>query len=127
MLISSHNLPELSVIADYVILLNEGRIVQQGAVSDLLAAYRTDLTYELSLFEGDAATLASVLQERLQLDCETVDTRRLKLSCADPNALHSVLCLLAKSNSQYRIREIREEQTPLESVFYSQLAEGSPE
>ena len=126
-LISSHNLPELSTLADYVLLLEGGRIVQQGSIGDLVATRQTDLRYELRLFEGDAAALAAGLAEHLQLSCEVADTRRIKVCCQSPQVVHAVLGFLTQSASQYRIREFREERTGLESIFYNQTVEGSPE
>ncbi|MGA8256298.1 MAG: ATP-binding cassette domain-containing protein [Nocardioides sp.] len=85
-LLSSHLLNEVELIADEMILIGHGRIVAQGDKQSLLAANRTGTTATTTVSSLDDSRLAGVLQERglavaaaangLSVQCESVEVGR---------------------------------------------------
>ena len=126
-LISSHNLAELSSFADDILMLDHGRLVQSGTVQELLAQQQTDLHYEISLFEDQAEGLADALTDALQLDCRPNGGLSVHVECPDIGSVHRLLHYLAEHTARFRVRELRERRTSLERLYYRKMAEGQSE
>jgi ABC-2 type transport system ATP-binding protein len=116
-LISSHSLAELSAVADFAVMIAAGRVVASGPIRELAAGSDTDLGYELTLFDENAAELARALEGRFEISCRVVHARSLALACADPSAVQQVLRFVSEPRSPFRLRELKEELTSLERVF----------
>lgn len=117
-LISSHNLAELSSIASYIVLIDKGRIVRHGSIRELLAAHEQDLSYELTLFDTSANELKRYLDDALRMDCNVLDERTLRLEGINASSLQHVLDCVARAGTRFRIRELKEELTPLERLYH---------
>lgn len=126
-LISSHNLAELSSFADDILMLDNGRLVQSGTVQELLAQHQTDLHYEISLFENHAAGLVDALTETLKLDCRMNGGLSVHVECPDVGSVHRLLRYLAEHSSRFSVRELRERRTAVERLYYRTMAEGESE
>jgi ABC-type multidrug transport system ATPase subunit len=117
-LISSHNLAELSAMADYVVILSQGRIVRTGTIHELDAERTTDLRYVLTLFDEGAAALVEALRAPpFELDCEVRDTRAVSFTAPDPETVERVVQLVADPGTPFRLRELREALSPLERIY----------
>jgi len=123
-LVSSHNLAELSSFADSVLMLDRGRIVQAGSVEELLAQQQTDLQYEITLFDPQSKALAESLRKQLQLECTPLSDMVLLVECADVEAVQGVIHHLSDVATRYPVREFRERRTSLERLYYRRLSEG---
>jgi ABC-2 type transport system ATP-binding protein len=56
--VSSHNLGDVEAIADQVVVINHGKLVKQGRLSELLGSYETGFNVEVS----DPDTAVTVLR-----------------------------------------------------------------
>ena len=60
-LVSSHILPELQQIADYLVIMSKGRVVAEGPVAELAKRYGATLVYHVETPEGGERRLAQLL------------------------------------------------------------------
>ncbi len=118
-LISSHNLSELSAIADSVVMLQNGRIVLATTIAEASAARTDFLAYDLVLFDPRAADLARELDRELGLYCQLRDPHSLAFTCDGPETVGKLLRHLARTDC--RLRELRESLSTLERVFVQNM------
>ncbi len=123
-LIASHNLAELSSLADHVIMLDAGKVKASGSRDELLARMGGGLRYELVLFDDHAAELAELLARDCGLVCQVLGPRTLTFEDADAALVRRVLRLLADAGDRFQVRELKEQMTPLEGIFHWLLGEG---
>jgi ABC-type multidrug transport system ATPase subunit len=124
-LISSHNLAELSSLADYVIMLDAGRIRAAASRDELLARMGSGLSYELVLFDEQAKELAGLLGERCALSCREAGPRMVAIDDADAETIRRVVRFLANEGERFRVRELKQQLTALEGIFHFLLGEGA--
>jgi ABC-2 type transport system ATP-binding protein len=116
-MISSHSLAELSSVADHAVMIAAGSIAAAGPISELAASYSHELSYEMTLFDEQAERLADILARSFEIPCRVLGKRSLVVRCADADAVQHVVRFLGRPDSPFRLRELKEEFSPLERVF----------
>jgi ABC-2 type transport system ATP-binding protein len=121
-LISSHILPEIEMTCDRVIIINQGRVVAQGAPADLRHEILGHSIYQLHL-AGDFAALPELLaalEPTLRItekaEPDAAGFRALTLNTVRDHELGEDIlrALLAKN---FRVRSLSRVQPTLEDVF----------
>lgn len=120
--ISSHNLAELSSVADHAVMLHAGKTIASGSIRELSAHSTEDFVYELVLFDTSAEDVADELEECLQVECMPLDDYSLEVRCDLPQTVQRVLSLLTEK--RIRVRELKERLSSLERVFLDRLADS---
>jgi ABC-2 type transport system ATP-binding protein len=128
-LVSSHNLPELSSLADTVLMLSGGTVVAGGLIHEMVARSKAKVICELTLFDTNADELADALGSHLGLEVWTRGQHAVLFHCDDEDhgvTIQRILKLLAVNASRFRLRELKEQQTPLERLYDERIlgAEG---
>jgi ABC-2 type transport system ATP-binding protein len=118
-LLSSHLLPDVEHVCERIVLLDQGKVVQQGVIKDLIGGGGTQFRVRV---KADADRFASTLAEH-GLHVAQSEDGALLISVANAVERRDVF-LLAKS-SGVQIREFIPDQNRLEDVFVGALA-GSP-
>ncbi len=117
-LISSHLLAEVEHIADWIILLNKGRVVYQGWLDALLAGQQGALLVEAPTVH-DLQIVAAVARKR-QYDSEVVDGRlRVQAPAGFAGDLNR-----GAMEAGVVLTQLYTERTSLEETFFS-LTEGT--
>ncbi len=124
LLISSHNLSELSAIADSIVMLNAGSVVAVGPVDEIAARDESSLQYDIRLFDAHASQLAADLQAALSVYCDVKDRCTVSLTCDSVRKVAELMQYLGRSDKPFRVREVRERLTVLERVFQAVIEEN---
>src|SRR4029077_17399638 len=121
-IISSHILPEIEVTCDRVLIINQGRVVAQGAPSELRREVLGHSTYEIEV-AGNLESLPIVLAAidptfRITSEGEpdSGGFRTVRLSTASEDELGEAL-LRALISEQLRVRSLARAHPTLEDVF----------
>jgi ABC-2 type transport system ATP-binding protein len=109
---TSHYMEEVQAIADRIVILDQGRVLAQGTLQDLLAGAAT-LRVEV---EGDG-TQDSLLQVLSVYGEATAQGRGALLALRDPGQLPEVLRSIASAG--LHLRQAHFGQTDLEQLFMS--------
>jgi ABC-2 type transport system ATP-binding protein len=109
---TSHYMEEVQAIADRIVVLDQGRVLCQGTLQDLLAG-GASLQVEV---EGDAA-LDPLLQLLARFGEAQAQGRGAVVALGGPEQLPQVLQSIAEAGLQ--LRHARFGQTDLEQLFMS--------
>ena len=116
-LVSSHILTELSTICNTVGIIEKGKLVAAGDVSEILSSLRTHRQFNITLLEIADSTRAVSLIEK-QPGVQKVEATGPELSIALDATEKEIATLLEKLVSEnIRITEFREEMVDLETAF----------
>ena len=118
LLISSHLLPDVEAVCEYVVVLGKGRVLAQGRIAELKQAH--DRQFELRV-RGDQRRFAGLLSER-GVRAEPVNDHLLV--DLPPDSTVAVLWETAESAAE-QIRSMRPRRSTLEEVFLRALEEPS--
>jgi ABC-2 type transport system ATP-binding protein len=110
LLFSSHLLPDVEAVCDRVLVLSNGRLLAEGAISDLKQAH--EQTFDLRV-KTDAAMFAGRLA---QLGC-SVETHDELLRVRLPQGRSSDLFWQLAASCGEQIRYLRPQRSTLEEVF----------
>ena len=130
-LLSTHILPEVEFTCSHVLIINEGRLVGEGAPGDLriqgragqviVVEGRGDRTAMTEAVKRVAGIRTAVEVAQLQED-EHAPLLRIRAE-ADPGPAVSEAVFATLAAGGFRVRELRREQTSLEDVFASLTTE----
>jgi ABC-2 type transport system ATP-binding protein len=115
-LFSSHLLPDVEAVCDYVMVLGRGRLLEQGRIADLKQAH--DLEFEVRV-KGDRADFARRLAAR-GLATDPVDDHLLVR--LPPGAAPGAIWEAARDAGE-QVRALRPRRSTLEEVFLNALEE----
>ncbi len=118
LLISSHLLPDVEAVCEYVVVLGKGRVLAQGRIAELKQAH--DRQFELRV-RGDQRRFAGLLAER-GVRAEPVNDHLLV--DLPPDSTVATLWETAESAAE-QIRSMRPRRSTLEEVFLRALEEPS--
>jgi ABC-2 type transport system ATP-binding protein len=110
LLFSSHLLPDVEAVCDYVIVLGAGKLLAQGEIQQLKQHH--ELTYEIRL-KGDLDSFAALLESS---GCSTEmhdDLLRVRI----PNGQSPQLLWEVAAKKHDQIRFLRPQRSTLEEVF----------
>jgi ABC-2 type transport system ATP-binding protein len=110
LLISSHLLPDVEAVCEYVVVLGRGRLLAQGRIADLKRPH--DGEFELRV-RGDQAAFARILADR-GVQAEPIDDR---LRIVLPAGVGVASLWEAAEDSSEQIRMLRPRRSTLEEVF----------
>ncbi|OJW05731.1 MAG: hypothetical protein BGO49_26875 [Planctomycetales bacterium 71-10] len=110
LLISSHLLPDVEAVCEYVVVLGRGRLLAQGRIADLKRPH--DGEFELRV-RGDQEAFARILADR-GVKADPVDDR---LRIALPAGEGVASLWEAAEDSSEQIRMLRPRRSTLEEVF----------
>lgn len=110
--ISSHLLAEIELLCDHVAIIHEGTVVQTGAVSALLTAAASNVSWRVE--PVDVAFPILALHARVARKDSGIGVQTIHGAMDDDTV---ALCTLALSNAGCRIYEIARERPTLEDVF----------
>jgi ABC-2 type transport system ATP-binding protein len=114
LLFSSHLLPDVESVCDYVVVLGGGRLLAQGKISELKQAHAQ--TFEVRI-KTDASRFAGALAAR---GCK-VEPREDLLQVRLPAGASSELLWELAASSGEQIRYLRPQRSTLEEVFLNAL------
>ena len=115
-ILSSHLLDEVERVADAAVIIDQGRVVRSGSLTELRGVDRSELLIELDV---DAAEVAQRLNDA-GVDA-TADGRMLTVTLAAPGVFDMVRDILAED--AIPLRRLRTRTATLEEVFLA----GSPD
>jgi len=118
LLISSHLLPDVEAVCEYVVVLGKGRVLAQGKIAELKQAH--DRQFELRV-RGDQRRFAELLGRR-GVQVEPVNDHLLV--DLPPGATVAALWEAAEAADE-QIRALRPRRSTLEEVFLRALEEPS--
>jgi len=126
-IISSHILQEIQATADRMIIINDGSIVANGSIEDLMSSFKgkTRLTLELkNATEESISKIKSVSNEISLADVKTQDDTVLA-SLEYPNSLDPRQDIFNFAlDNKWTILEMSRHKTSLEDVFRNLTIEG---
>ena len=122
-IISSHILPEIEMICDRVLIINQGRVVPAGAPADLRREILGPSRYRLEV-AGDTTALAALIggvDPSLKLDVigepDAAGFRALSLATDRDSDLGESLLRALAADSRFRLRSLGRDHPTLEDVF----------
>jgi ABC-2 type transport system ATP-binding protein len=124
---STHILSDVQRVSDTVAILNNGRLVSQAPIEQLLQS-RADETYTLAL-QGDAQPALRRLAQAPWI--KNVDvlsrngTTRLKVHVTDEQTANAQLVQLATDGGSASVQEFTQDRPDLEDVFLNLVEEGN--
>lgn len=124
-LISSHNLDELSTIADHVIIIHEGQILAAGSIRELAAQRLENLQYEFVLFDQQAEQFAEAVEQTFQVATRVVDERTVIVECPEEATVAQLVQYLGRQDTPFRLREMREQFSSIQRVFFDAVHQGA--
>lgn len=117
LLFSSHLLPDVEAVCDYILVMGAGKLLAQGKLSELKIAH--DQVFEVRL-KADEDRFAAALRER---GC-TVKPQIEKLEVTLASGTDAALLWEAARQSRTQIRYLRPRQSTLEEVFLKAVKAG---
>jgi ABC-2 type transport system ATP-binding protein len=117
LLFSSHLLPDVEAVCDYVIVLAAGKLLAQGKIQDLKQVHRQ--SFEVRV-KGDSAPFAERLS---QLGCVTEEHDEV-LRVQLPDDQTPQLLWQAAADAHEQIRTLRPQRSTLEEVFLSAVEQA---
>ncbi len=126
MIISSHILPEIEVTCDRVLIINQGRVVAQGAPAQLRREVLGAARYELELAAGAAGlaalpALLATVEPTLQIVATGAPAEdgfgQFRLAATNPVELGEPLLRALAADGRFRVRALNRLQPSLEEVF----------
>jgi ABC-2 type transport system ATP-binding protein len=118
LLFSSHLLPDVEAVCDHVLVLDRGRLLAQGKISDLKQPHAR--TFEVRV-KADPGRFASRLAER---GCGVEPRDDLLLVRLPPEASSDLLWETASATGD-QIRYLRPQRSTLEEVFLKAVESGA--
>ncbi|MBW8781007.1 MAG: ABC transporter ATP-binding protein [Verrucomicrobia bacterium] len=130
-IISSHILPEIEMTCDRVLIINQGRVVTQGAPADLRREVFGHSRYELEIAGDTAAALPAALV-RIEPTLHIADAgepdaagfRKLSLTTVRDDDLGETLLRALAADERFRLRALNRVQPSLEDVFLASTRRG---
>jgi ABC-2 type transport system ATP-binding protein len=122
LIVTSHILPELSRICDRVAILNHGRLLAVGTLSEIMRSVSERRTMEVQLAAGSSLDRAeAIVREHVEPDAEVSPSRsesavRFRTSKSEKE-LGELLARLVTANVD--VTQFREIQSDLEDAFLS--------
>ncbi len=110
LLFSSHLLPDIETVCDYVVLLGGGKLLTEGSIQQLKQVHNR--SFELRL-KGDSTAFA---QQLSNLGC-TTELRDDLLLVQIPDSHSSQMLWEVAAQQQQQIRYLRPQRSTLEEVF----------
>ncbi|MGI8793564.1 MAG: ABC transporter ATP-binding protein [Acidimicrobiales bacterium] len=117
-ILSSHLLDEVERVADAAVIIDQGRVVRAGSLTELRGVDRSELLVELDV---DATDTASMLQEAGL--AAIADGRMLTVALESPNVFDVVRDTIARA--EVPLRRMRTRTATLEEVFLAGSASGT--
>jgi ABC-2 type transport system ATP-binding protein len=114
LLFSSHLLPDVEAVCEYILVLGGGRLLEEGKLTDLKIAH--DQVFEVRV-KADEASFAAALSER---GCH-VQTLSDALLISLPDGRDATLIWETARASGAQIRHLRPRRSTLEEVFLKAL------
>jgi ABC-2 type transport system ATP-binding protein len=112
-LISTHILPELEKICNWVSIINEGTIVDQGYIQDLADKYSSN-TYRITV--SDPPTLLKALQKQTYIEKTWSEENIIYAKVKDINAFREEVPRIATAKKMQLI-ELRPVYSALEQIY----------
>jgi ABC-2 type transport system ATP-binding protein len=110
LLYSSHLLPDVEAVCDYIIVMNHGKLLTQGKITDLKIVQQ-------QAFEVRVKVDQDRFRQRLtELGCSIKPTDEL-LVVTLPEGNHEKMLWDLAANEQFQIRHLRPRRSTLEDVF----------
>ena len=127
-LLSSHNLPEISQTCDRLLVIHNGQLMASGGEDELRGKMGTNAAYEIAVMGARDvldATLADLKTEGLVLDADIVDegAQTVVHATLTAPAPHRVARALIEAGLD--LSRLQPQQTELESVFLQLTGEKS--
>jgi ABC-2 type transport system ATP-binding protein len=113
-LVSSHQLNEVQEIADRVVILNRGRLVRSGAISELMAG-----TDSVLVRSPDPAAVQRAVRDVPSVQIQQLDARTLRLRGIGTAEVGHRAFLAG-----VELHELATERVNLEDLFFALTAEG---
>lgn len=121
--ISSHILPEIELVCDKVIIINQGRVVANGTPANLRSEFQPNVLYSLKLnaSPGEVEKRLAVIDDNLKIkkhgeaDAEGFIHYRVE-GPQGPDRIEQMLTHF-RDHAGWRVREICEVQPTLEEIF----------
>jgi len=110
LLFSSHLLPDVEAVCDYVIVISAGKLLAQGKIQELKQVHRQSFEVRVK------ADLTPFVQRLKQLGC-TTDERDDVLRVQLPDGQTPQLLWQAAADAHEQIRYLRPQRSTLEEVF----------
>jgi ABC-2 type transport system ATP-binding protein len=130
-IISSHILPEIEMTCDRVLIINQGRVVTQGAPADLRREVFGHSRYELEIAGDTAAALPAALvriEPTLHIaeagEPDAAGFRKLSLTTVRDDDLGETLLRALAADERFRLRALNRVQPSLEDVFLASTRRG---
>ena len=119
LLFSSHLLPDVEAVCEYVVVLGRGRLLAQGRIDELKQAH--DRQFELRV-KGDQRRFAGRLAER-GIQAESAST--IICWCDLPAGTTAHVLWETAAGTGEQVRALRPRRSTLEEVFLSAVAEDN--
>lgn len=117
LILSSHLLPDVEYTCDYVVVLHQGRVAEQGPIKDLKTPRGS--VFELRI-KGDRAAFTTIL-ERAGMTCHVADEDLMRVFVPDEAGSHAIFAVAAREGVQ--VRHLRPSVPTLEDVFAHAVGE----
>lgn len=126
-IISSHILQEIQATADRTIIINNGEIVADGTVDELMSSFQGHTQLELELLnasDGDIGAISSI-NETIQINEIVVKESHKLVKMEYPNTIDPREQIFDFANSKnWKILEMSRHKVSLEDVFRNLTVEG---
>ncbi len=117
LLFSSHLLPDVETVCDYVIVIAAGKLLAEGKIQELKQIHRQSFDVRI---KGELAPFALRLEELGCATDEVDDVLRVQL----PDGQTQQLLWQTAANSREQIRYLRPQRSTLEEVFLSAVEQA---
>ena len=126
---STHILDDVQRVSDRVVILNQGEMIAQGPIKDLLSAGR-EVVYHVSL-EGNLASAREALERMPWIthidERKGQDTTEWRISVSDPDKAKKQILPVLVSHDQCTVLNFGRKERELEEVFMQVVSGGNHE
>lgn len=131
LILSTHILPEVHMLCDRVLIMNEGRVIASGTAAELGSGLQTQQTISVVIGNGDADRGAALLKgvegvNSVEIVKASPEQVTFSIAVASGKDLRAQISQVFVSN-QLPLLEIHSEQLSLETIFMQLLEEKEGE
>jgi len=115
-LVSTHILPEVAMVCERVVIINDGRIVAEDSMANLAGASGDKRVFDADIL-GDETAIRITLAEVPGVRDVAVESKRRYRITTDPDDRMGVLLTAALVRANHGVENLRERTRTLEDVF----------
>jgi len=120
-LLSTHILPEVAMMCERVIIINEGRIIAQDTMANLAGSGRDKRLFEAEILGEDAAIMKCLQETRGVLSVEAAPDGKYRIATEQESRTGAAMTA-ALNKAGHGVNSLHETKRTLEDVFIEAIS-----